>query len=244
MLALPQYHVVQQLYESVYSTIYRSIRKEDNQPVILKMLKEEYALPEEISRRKQEYNIITSLSHPGIIKAHGIERYQSTIVIILEDFAGAPLKRVVENQGVTVRDFFPLALQLADSLAYIHAADVIHKDITPDNILMNQETKRLKIIDFGTATRLVYEAPSLQNPEQLQGTLAYLSPEQTGRINRRIDYRTDLYSMGIIFYQLLTGRLPFQSTDALELVHAHIAKIPTPLYELAPMFQESSRTSL
>ncbi|WP_339135603.1 MAG: AAA family ATPase [Candidatus Electrothrix sp. GW3-4] len=234
MLALPQYHVVQQLYESVYSTIYRSIRKEDNQPVILKMLKEEYALPEEISRRKQEYNIITSLSHPGIIKAHGIERYQSTIVIILEDFAGAPLKRVVENQGVTVRDFFPLALQLADSLAYIHAADVIHKDITPDNILMNQETKRLKIIDFGTATRLVYEAPSLQNPEQLQGTLAYLSPEQTGRINRRIDYRTDLYSMGIIFYQLLTGRLPFQSTDALELVHAHIAKIPTPLYELAP----------
>ena len=234
MLTLPQYQIVQQLYESPLSIIYRGIRKEDNRPVILKLLKEEYASDQELSRRKQEYEIITSLSHPGIIQAYGIGPYRNTLFIVLEDFGGESLKKSMEKQQVTVQDFFPLALQLTDSLACIHAADVIHKDITPDNIILNQETKCLKIIDFGTASHLVHEAPSLQIPERLQGTLAYLSPEQTGRINRRIDYRTDLYSIGIIFYQLLSGRLPFQSTDALELIHAHIAKVPKPLYELAP----------
>jgi predicted ATPase/signal transduction histidine kinase/CheY-like chemotaxis protein/tRNA A-37 threonylcarbamoyl transferase component Bud32 len=234
MLALPQYQVVQQLYESSHSIIYRSAREQDNQPVILKMLKEEYASPEELSRRKQEYEIITSLSHPGIIQAYGIERYQNTIILILEDFGGESLQSIMEDQRITIQDFFPLALQLADSLAYIHAADIIHKDISPNNILVNQETNQLKITDFGSASRLFHETPSLQNPELLQGTLAYLSPEQTGRINRRIDCRTDLYSMGIIFYELLTGHLPFQSLDALELVHAHIAKVPSPVYEVSP----------
>ncbi|MCI5165749.1 MAG: hypothetical protein D3903_06545 [Candidatus Electrothrix sp. GM3_4] len=235
MLALPQYQVVKQLYyESVHSIIYRSIREQDNEPVILKMLKEEYVSPEELSRRKQEYEIITSLSHPGIIKAYGIERYQHTIILILEYFGGNSLQRIMENQRVTVQEFFPLALQLADSLAYIHAEGIIHKDISPDNILVNQETNQLKITDFGSASRLLYETPSLQNPERLQGKLAYLSPEQTGRINRRIDCRADLYSMGIIFYELLTGHLPFQSLDALELVHAHIAKVPFPVYKVAP----------
>ncbi|MCW5201461.1 AAA family ATPase [Desulfobulbus sp. US4] len=234
MLTLPQYQVVQQLYESSQSIIYRSIRKQDNQPVILKILKEEFASPEELSRRKQEYEIITSLSHSGIIKAYDIEPYQNTIILILEDFGGESLQMIMEKQQITVQDFLPLALQLADSLACIHAEDIIHKDITPDNILVHQETNQLKIIDFCAASRLLYEPPSLQKPERLQGTLAYLSPEQTGRINRRIDYRADLYSMGIIFYELLTGRLPFQSLDPLELVHAHIAKIPPPLHEVSP----------
>ncbi|MGB5684865.1 MAG: AAA family ATPase [Candidatus Electrothrix sp.] len=234
MLALPQYQIVQQLCESSHSIIYRSIRKQDNQPVILKMLKEEYASPEELSCRKQEYEIITGLSHPGIIKASGIEQYQNTIILILEDFGGESLQGVMEKQQITVEDFFPLALQLADSLAYVHAAGIIHKDITPDNILVHQKTNQLKITDFGAASRLLYETPSLQAPERLQGTLAYLSPEQTGRINRRVDCRTDVYSMGVTFYALLAGRLPFQTLDPLELVHAHIAKIPPPLYEVAP----------
>ncbi|MCI5122948.1 MAG: response regulator [Candidatus Electrothrix sp. AR5] len=234
MLTLPQYQVVQQLCESSHSIIYRSTRKQDNQPVILKMLKEEYASLEELSLRKQEYEIITVLSHPRIIKAYDIEPYQNTIILVLEDFGGESLQRIMKKQRITVQDFFPLALQLADGLAYVHAAGIIHKDINPDNILVHQETNQLKITDFGAASRLVYETPSLQTPERLQGTLAYLSPEQTGRINRRIDCRTDLYSMGVTFYALLAGRLPFQSLDPLELVHAHIAKIPPPLYEVSP----------
>ncbi|CAK8723183.1 hypothetical protein KKHLCK_12495 [Candidatus Electrothrix laxa] len=234
MLMLPQYQIIQQIYESSHSIIYRSIRKEDNQPVILKMLREGYTSLAELSRLKQEYEIITSLSHPGIIKAYDIERHQNTTIIILEDFGGESLQRIMEKQRISVQDFFSLALQLTDSLAYIHKEDIIHKDINPNNVIVHQETNQLKIIDFGAASRLLYETPSLQNIEQLHGDLSYLSPEQTGRMNRRIDYRTDLYSVGIIFYELLAGCLPFQSLDALELAHAHIAKIPSPIYEVAP----------
>ncbi|WP_446011581.1 protein kinase domain-containing protein [Candidatus Electrothrix sp.] len=234
MLILPHYHVLQKICESGRSLIYRGIRKQDNQPVILKMLKEEHVSPTEFSYRKQEYDIIAGLSHPRVIRAYGIEPYQHTLLLIVEDIAGVSLKRVMENQRVSIQEFFPLALQLADGMAYIHSVDIIHKDISPDNIIVNQETNQLKIIDFGAASRLLYEMPSVQMLERLQGTLAYVSPEQTGRINRRVDYRTDLYSMGIIFYELLAGRLPFQALDALEVVHAHIAKKPSPLYEVAP----------
>ncbi|HIE01755.1 MAG TPA: GAF domain-containing protein, partial [Thiotrichaceae bacterium] len=135
---------------------------------------------------------------------------------------------------LTVREFLPIALQIANSLGNIHAANIIHKDINPSNIVWEPVSKQLKIIDFGIASRLPRENPTLKNPEQLEGTLAYLSPEQTGRINRSIDYRTDLYSLGVTFYELLTGKVPFESKDAMELVHCHIAKTPTPVCEVNP----------
>ena len=136
------------------------------------------------------------------------------------------------NRPLTVKEFLPFAVQIANILGNIHAANIIHKDINPSNIVVNPETKFLKIIDFGIASRLPRENPTLKNPDQLEGTLAYLSPEQTGRINRSMDYRTDLYSLGVTFYELLTGQLPFDATDAMELVHCHIAKIPTPVCDV------------
>ncbi|MBE9562757.1 MAG: AAA family ATPase, partial [Proteobacteria bacterium] len=119
-------------------------------------------------------------------------------------------------------------------LGNVHTANIIHKDINPSNIIINPKTKELKIIDFGIASRLPRENPTLKNPEHLEGTLSYLSPEQTGRINRSIDYRTDLYSLGVTFYEILTGKLPFITTDAMELVHCHIAKNPIPIQEVNP----------
>ena len=123
----------------------------------------------------------------------------------------------------------PIAIQIADSLGNIHAANIIHKDINPSNIIVNLDTNQLKIIDFGIASRLPREKGALKNPEQLEGTLAYLSPEQTGRINRSMDYRTDLYSLGVTCYEMLTGFVPFTATDAMELVHCHLAKTPSPV---------------
>ncbi|WP_210407198.1 AAA family ATPase, partial [Hydrocoleum sp. CS-953] len=110
------------------------------------------------------------------------------------------------------------------TLGQIHAENIIHKDINPANIIYNPKTKQLKIIDFGISTRLTRENPILKNPNVLEGTLAYISPEQTGRMNRGIDYRTDLYSLGATFFQLLTGELPFNTKDSVELVHCHIAQ--------------------
>ena len=234
MITIPNYQITQKIYESAKSLVYRGICSENNQPVILKVLKADYPTKEELSRYRQEYEITRSLNLPGVIKAYRLEKYQNTLIIILEDFGGESLKQLMTiptfekgwQGGISISDFLPLAIQIAHHLGEIHAANIIHQDINPSNIVLNHDTNQFKIIDFCIASRLKREKTTLKNPEHLEGTLAYISPEQTGRINRSIDYRTDLYSLGVTFYEMLTGHLPFDSTDSLELVHCHIAKTP------------------
>ncbi len=233
MLTLPNYQILTQTYESANSLVYRAVRNEDNQPVILKVLKQDYPTPEELTRYRQEYEITKSLNLEGVVKTYGLEKYQNTLVIILEDFAGESLKAYQEGQGdISVSYFLSLASKIADALGQIHATNVIHKDINPSNLVWNPATNQLKIIDFGIASRLPRETPTLKNPNQLEGTLAYISPEQTGRMNRGLDYRTDLYSLGVTFYELLTRSLPFEADSPIEIVHCHIAKTPVPVYEI------------
>ncbi len=234
MLTLPNYKISTQIYESANSLVYRGVRKKDNQPVILKMLKQDYPTPAELTRYRQEYEITHDFELAGVINAYSIKKYQNTLVIILEDFGGESLKQLMANRPLTVKAFLPIAIQIADSLGNIHAHNLIHKDINPSNIVINIDTNQLKIIDFGIASRLPREKGALKNPEQLEGTLAYFSPEQTGRINRALDYRTDLYSLGVTCYEMLTGFVPFTATDAMELVHCHLAKTPTPVCEVNP----------
>ncbi len=234
MLTLPNYQIKEPIYESVNSTIYRGIKNEDNKPVILKILKQDYPTAAELNRYQQEYEITNSLNSEGIIKTYGIEKYQNTLIIILEDFGGNSLKKLTTDYSFIFEDFLHFAIQITESLGNIHAANIIHKDINPSNIIWEPITKQVKIIDFGIASRLPRENPILKNPEQLEGTLAYLSPEQTGRINRSIDYRTDLYSLGITFYEILTGQLPFTTKDTMELVHCHIAKNPISVNKINP----------
>jgi predicted ATPase/signal transduction histidine kinase/tRNA A-37 threonylcarbamoyl transferase component Bud32 len=234
MLTLPNYQISTQIYESANSLVYRGHQKKDNKPVILKMLKQDYPTPAELTRYRQEYEITHELDLAGVINAYSIEKYQNTLVIILEDFGAESLKQLMADRPILVKEFLPPAIQIADSLGNIHAHNLIHKDINPSNIVVNPETKLLKIIDFGIASRLPRENPTLKNPEQLEGTLAYISPEQTGRINRSLDYRTDLYSLGVSFYEMLTGKLPFDATDAMELVHCHLAKTSAPVCEVNP----------
>ena len=114
---------------------------------------------------------------------------------------------------ISLLEFLPIAIQVADILGKVHAANVIHKDINPANIVFHPETKQTKLIDFGISTLLSRQNPTLKPPNVLEGTLAYLSPEQTGRMNRVLDYRTDFYSLGVTFYELLTGKLPFETID-------------------------------
>jgi predicted ATPase/serine phosphatase RsbU (regulator of sigma subunit)/serine/threonine protein kinase len=259
---LSNYQISIQIYDSANSIVYRGIRHSDNQPVILKILKEDYPAPEELARYQQEYDITQSFNVPGIIKAYHIEKNENFLMIIFEDFGGESLKNLLNSTDQTesstlkvdnntlaanltlplfphekfggIDRFLWLAIQLADTLGQIHAQCVIHKDINPANIVWNQTTDQIKIIDFGISSRLPRENPTLKNPNQLEGTLAYISPEQTGRMNRALDYRTDLYSLGVTFYELLTGQLPFDSEVPLELVHAHLAKIPPPPIQLNP----------
>ncbi len=234
MISLPDITIINQIYESANSLIYRGILNKNQQPLILKLLKEDYPTPAELSRYQQEYEITRRLNLEETIKAYEMRQYQNTQVMLLEDFGGESLKILRDSRPFTLPEFLHIAIQIANALDKVHQNNVIHKDINPSNIVLNPQTGQLKIIDFGLSTLLPQENTSLKSPNVLEGTLAYMSPEQTGRMNRSLDYRTDFYALGVTFYELLTKQLPFESLDALELVHCHIAKQPIPPHEVNP----------
>ncbi|MDF5738632.1 MULTISPECIES: AAA family ATPase [unclassified Nostoc] len=230
MIALPGIAIQDKIYESSNSLVYRGIR-DDGVAIIVKMLKLDYPSPQELTRYRQEYKITRSFKEEGVVKAYSQQDYQRTLVILLEDFGGESLKQWMDKRPdifcpMPLSTFLGLAIAICDILGRIHTANVIHKDINPGNIVLNLDTGVVKIIDFGIATQFNRTNPTFKSPHVLEGTLAYLSPEQTGRMNRLLDYRTDFYSLGVTFYELLTGHLPFPTTDMLELVHCHIAKHP------------------
>ncbi len=227
MLIFSHYQILEQVYESANSLIYRCLRNDDNQKVILKVLKEDYPSPEELTRYRQEYDIINHLAEvDGVINVYTLEKYQNTLVICLEDFGGLSLKQLLAQRQLSLPESLQLAIQITDILGQIHQQHIIHKDINPSNLILNPTTGVLKIIDFGIATQFFREMPILKNPNVLEGTLAYMSPEQTGRMNRSLDYRTDFYTLGVTFYELLTQKLPFDTSDAMALVHCLMAKKP------------------
>ncbi|HEY9834742.1 MAG TPA: AAA family ATPase, partial [Stenomitos sp.] len=226
MIKISGYQITEELHKSAYSLVYRGCR-EDNQPVILKMLRQAYPSPEEIARFQREYEVTRSFNLIGVVDVYNLERDHNRWLMILEDFGGQSLDRLKLAGKLALIDFLILAIEVTDILGQIHKRYIIHKDINLSNIVFNPTTRQVKLIDFGISTALSRENSTFRNPNLLEGTLAYISPEQTGRMNRAIDYRTDFYSLGVTFYELLTGQLPFPIQDALELVHCHIAKQPT-----------------
>ncbi|HIE02190.1 MAG TPA: GAF domain-containing protein, partial [Thiotrichaceae bacterium] len=235
MLTLPNYQILTPIYESANSLVYRGIREPDNQPVILKVLKQDYPSPEELTRYRQEYDLTRHLANvEGVTNAYSLEKHQNTLVMSLEDFGGDSLKYWLAERPLTLDDFFTLASSVADILGQIHQHNIIHKDINPSNLVWNPTTGIIKFIDFGISTQLSRQHLTLKNPNVLEGTLTYLSPEQTGRMNRALDYRTDFYSLGATFYELLTGVVPFEASDAMELVHCHLAKQPNSPNQINP----------
>ncbi|MBW4630854.1 MAG: AAA family ATPase [Iphinoe sp. HA4291-MV1] len=234
MITIPGIEVTAHIYESASTLVYRGIRDQDKKPVILKVLNKEYPTPEELTRYKQEFEIMSLLDISGVVKAYALVKYQRTLVIILEDFGGESLRILRDTRKLTLAEFILIAIQTIDSLARVHSAKIIHKDINPSNIVCNSENREIKLIDFGLSTVFFQENFSLKSVDTLIGTPAYVSPELTGRMNCSFDYRTDFYSLGVTFYELLTNQLPFATTDLMELVHCHIAKQPVPPHEVKP----------
>jgi predicted ATPase/signal transduction histidine kinase len=220
---LPGYEVVELLDESSKSLVYRGWRIKDRLPVILKILNS-YSSVEDIARFRLEYEITRSFNLEGVVKAYGLETYNSNLVIILEDFGGTSLNKLISNQKFSLKESLELAKEITLVLGQIHQQKIVHKDINPSNIVFNPVTKQLKLIDFGIASDLSTDDYIITHPHFLEGNLAYISPEQTGRMNRHLDYRSDFYSLGITLYQLLCDRLPFTATEPIELVHCHLAK--------------------
>jgi len=229
-----EYSNLETLYESDNTLICRgdNIREDGVHPVILKTLKADYPSRDELARYRWEYDITESLEVEEVIKPLRSENVHKRPVLVFEDFGGRSLNRLLQERRFSVDELLAIAISLAGGIHAIHAASIIHKDINPSNVVYNPETRQLKIIDFGIATILSRENAEIRNPEALEGTLPYISPEQTGRMNRSVDYRTDFYSLGVTLYELFTGRQPFATRDPMELVHCHMTKTPVPPHEI------------
>ncbi|WP_066380313.1 hybrid sensor histidine kinase/response regulator [Anabaena sp. CA = ATCC 33047] len=231
---IADYNLTQILYDGTNTCIYRAINQAHQLTAIIKTLKAEYPTIEQLTQLKHEYKILQHLEIDGVIKPQALASYQNALGLILLDFEGEPLKEIMNSQKFDISQFLQIAIQLAATLAQIHENHIIHKDIKPDNILVNLKSNDIKIIDFSISSCLSRENLLVSHPSGLEGTLAYMSPEQTGRMNRGIDYRTDFYSLGVTFYEMLTQQLPFIATDALEIVHCHIAKTPLSPKDINP----------
>ncbi len=240
MINITGYEIIGKIYESHISEIYRAVRNEGKDPVVLKLHAKKRPGPQEIAQYKNEYRIARALQGlSGVIQVYGLEKYQNGLVLITEDIQGESLKFLMESVEFSLEESLARAIQICAGLGEIHAAHVIHKDINPSNIVVNLHSGILKIIDFGISTDMAHEDTTLVNPSILDGTLPYMSPEQTGRMNCHIDYRTDYYSLGVTLYELFTRKLPFETSDPLELVHSHIAVTPKSPIKINPALPEA-----
>ncbi|MFY0571048.1 trifunctional serine/threonine-protein kinase/ATP-binding protein/sensor histidine kinase [Archangium lansingense] len=233
MLDIPGYKVLGTIRATGSNVLFQAVREADGLPIIIKTPMTPSPGSSEHERYRREYGILQRLRDVhGVVRPYACERIHERPVLLLERVRGESLSEST-GQPLELSRFFTLALSLAATLGELHCRNVIHKDIKPSNII-EEPSGEARLIDFGVATLQQVEHLDAVPTHLIEGTLAYMSPEQTGRMNRSVDYRTDFYSLGVTLYELLTGRRPFQGRDALEWFHAHMAQKPRPPHELNP----------
>ncbi|WP_437855138.1 AAA family ATPase [Sorangium sp. So ce363] len=231
--ASSRYAIIEVLCEGSDTLLYRGVRERDGHPVVLKVLRRDHASPHARERLRHEYEIARALEAAAVVKPYALEVLGDQPALVLEDFGGVSLDRLIDGP-ISLERFFPLAVRLVEAIAGLHRHGVVHKDIKPQNLLLHPATGQVKITDLGIASWIPRELQHLEHVGLIEGTLAYMAPEQTGRMNRWIDQRTDLYSLGVVLYEMLTGTLPFQASDPVEWVYCHIAQKPVPPHALVP----------
>jgi PAS domain S-box-containing protein len=180
-----------------------------------------------VERLEHEYALKTELDADWATRPIALTHYNGGMALVLEDPGGTPADRLL-GRPLDVSHFLRIAIPLAAALRQMHERGLIHKDIKPANILVDAASGGVWLTGFGVASRLLRERQAPAPPEVIAGTLAYMAPEQTGRMNRSVDSRSDLYALGVSFYEMLTGTLPFTAADPMEWVHCHIARQPVP----------------
>ena len=225
MLNISGYDINEQIYQGTRTVVYRGKRGTDT-PVVIKAPLNAFPTPAELAGIRAEFDIGRSIEHQGVVRPLALERADHRLALVLEDFGGQPLARTINARPMELAQFFQLATPLVEALAELHRGGITHKDINPTNIIHNPQTNVVKISDLSIASVLRREGLRRGPQLPLLGTLRYMSPEQTGRVNRTIDYRTDYYSLGATFYEMLTGQPPFPTEDPVELLHCHLAHTP------------------
>ncbi|MCP3463167.1 ATP-binding sensor histidine kinase [Bradyrhizobium sp. CCGUVB23] len=223
------------LWQDVDRVLCRGVRRADrNCAAMLAVLPAaEHPAPAILDRLAHEYDLKDELDAAWAVRPLELVRERGRTMLLLEDPGGKPLAALLRGP-FEVGQFLHLAISLATALGKVHEHELIHKDLNPANILVNCADGQVRFTGFGLASRLPRERQAPDPPEVIAGTLAYMAPEQTGRMNRSVDARSDLYALGVIFYQMLTGGLPFTAADPLEWVHCHVARQPVPPTERVP----------
>lgn len=232
-ISLQNYTLKERIHQGTSTVLYRAARNSDGGSVVIKLANGEYPGPRELARLRHEYGVLHELDVPGVVKTYGLEASNQGYALILEDLGGESLSHLLSRRRLGLRTVLTLASSLASVLDVLHQRHLLHKDIKPQNIFVTAEGG-VCLVDFCLAVRLAQETQRAVRPDALEGTLAYMSPEQTGRMNRVVDGRSDLYSAGVTFYEMLTGALPFTATDPMDLIHSHIARRPVPPSERVP----------
>ena len=235
MRSLFDHEIITQLHSGTRSRVYRA-RAADGTALIVKMPNQQFPSFQQLAQFKREYAIARRCRHAGVAHPLALQLHGGHWTMIQEDAGGVALDQVLRAQVAARRTpsqpalaldvFFDIALQLCAALDEVHRQGVIHKDINPSNLVWNEERRLLQLIDFGIACELPCESHGVVSLQTLEGTLRYMAPEQTGRMNRRVDWRADFYALGATLYELLTGQAPFEAGDEMELVHCHIARSP------------------
>lgn len=222
-MKLKDYEILGELYSGLRSKIYKGKRISDGYPIVLKIMNAECPNSEDIKAFQREFEIGSRINSNNVIKYIEIVKINHSLGIVEEYFSGETIDKF---NKVNLKEFLSIAIGICNALKKIQAKNIVHGAINPSNILYDGITGEVKIIDFSNAKCLQNESYIDENNNIFQSCLNYISPEQTGRTNRSMDYRSDFYSLGITFYEMLTGRLPFKSEDTMGLIYSHVAKQP------------------
>jgi len=225
MIRIAGYHITREVRSTSSSRVFFGVRTRDHLDVVLKLYRDARASGPN-SRARAEYETLQRVVSPGVVAPVALESYREHDVLVMERFHGASIRDHIRERGrFEVDAFLQIALSITESLGCVHARRVVHGDLKPGNILIQSTSLETCLIDFGLSRELG-QVRRLGPPRSMRGSLNYLAPEQTGRTRHGVDFRSDLYSLGIVFYALLTGTLPFEGKTALSLIHAHIGMTP------------------